>query len=284
MVTLPWWANLALIVAASLLGGTVARRAQRRHPGLDVSSALKRVRHLWLVPVPIVLSFGAHCLINERPDLWWALPAWFEARYLICLWITLIGAMVYLYAFAATLAFDTRHPERKALIVAVALTLAAVQVMIVRSQRPIAPDLKHTVDADGVVLQTSGVSCVAASSANMLRRRGIEVTERQMAEALGTTAMGTTAGAAVEMFAARGIACRKTQGAATALSSPAMLMIDHPLAGPESHAVTYVGRAGERFEIWDPLEGRRLFDEAALTAHWSGRAIECAWETEAPTP
>lgn len=282
MVTLPWWANLALMLGAGLAGRWMARLARRSHPDLDVQTALTRVRHLWAVPVVIAVAFGAHFYLNERPDLWWALPPWIEARYLVALWITLIGSMVYLYAFAATVAFDTTHPERKTLIVAVVLTLLAVQVMVVRTQRAVAPDLKDTVDADGVVLQTSGVSCVAASSANMLRRQGQTATEREMAEVLGTTAMGTTAGAAIEMFAARGIDCRKTVGAVDLLHPPAMLMIDHPAAGPESHAVTYMGTRGGQVEIWDPLDGKRLLAPKALQAIWSGRAIDCDWPNAQP--
>lgn len=276
MITLAWWANLALMALAGLLGWRVARRARRSHPDLDVSTALSHVRHLWAIPLLIVAAFGAHFVLNERPDLWWALPPWIETRYLLALWIVLLGSMVYLYAFAATVAFDTGHPERKTLMVAVVLTLAAVQVMVVRTQRAVAPDLEHTL-SDGVVMQTSGVSCVAASAANMLRRQGAAVTERQMAEALGTTAMGTTAGAAVEMFAERGIPCRKTIGPVTALTPPAMLMIDHPIAGPESHAVTYMSEADGQLEIWDPLEGKRQMTAAALTQIWSGRAIDCDW-------
>jgi hypothetical protein len=257
----------------------VAGITRRRHADLDVSNVLKRARHLWGVPLIIALAFGTHLYLNERPDLWWALPPWVEARYLLFLWICLIGTMVYLYAFGITLAFQTGHPERRTLVIAVVLILTAVQVMVVRTQRSVAPDLKHTVDADGVVLQTSGVSCVAASAANMLRQRGIDTTEKQMATALGTTAMGTTAGAAIEMFDARGEVCRKVQGkAASALRAPAMLMIDHPLAGPESHAVAYMGTVQGEVEIWDPLDGRRMLTPEALGAIWSGRAIECAWK------
>lgn len=278
MSTLPWWANIGLMLIAALLGRWMARRTRTRHADLDVNTALKHAKHLWAIPLLIAATFGAHLYLNERPDLWWALPPWLEARYLLFLWVTLLGSMVYLYAFAATVAFDTKHAERKTLVVAVVLTLAAVQVMVVRAQRSVVPDLKHTIDADGVVLQTSGVSCVAASAANMLRRQGQTVTEREMAEALGTTSMGTTAGAAIEMFTARSITCRKTMGAVTALTPPAMLMIDHPAAGPESHAVTYMGMVGDEAEIWDPLDGRRMLTPDALSAIWSGRAISCSWD------
>ncbi len=54
-----------------------------------------------------------------------------------------------------------------------------------------------------------------------------------------------------------------------------LLLVAHfVLNGPESHAVALMNHSG-RYEVWDPLDGRRLMSRAQLTAIWHGRAIVC---------
>ena len=55
---------------------------------------------------------------------------------------------------------------------------------------------------------------------------------------------------------------------------PAMLFVDHPQAGPESHVVAYFGSMGDTYEIWDPLDGRIHMDRERLITCWHGRALE----------
>jgi hypothetical protein len=55
---------------------------------------------------------------------------------------------------------------------------------------------------------------------------------------------------------------------------PALLFVDHPATGPESHAVGYMGNVGVKAEIWDPLSGKVLMGAEELRKIWHGRAIE----------
>jgi hypothetical protein len=54
----------------------------------------------------------------------------------------------------------------------------------------------------------------------------------------------------------------------------AMLFIDHPTAGPESHAVARFAHAGT-VEVWDPLTGSPI-SAPSLARNWHGRAVICA--------
>jgi hypothetical protein len=62
------------------------------------------------------------------------------------------------------------------------------------------------------------------------------------------------------------------------LKVPAMIFIDHPSAGEESHAVAYMGNHLDSAEIWDPLEGKRFVTSQQLKKIWHGRGIEFCLE------
>ena len=160
------------------------------------------------------------------------------------------------------------------------LLVAAVQVAQWLYTRPVAPLLKHKQTSYGVILQSSGVSCAAASAANIARRHGRPATEKQMAAALGTTTLaGTSASQVIYGMRAVGFACRRVKVAGadpSRLKLPAMLFVDHPLVGPEGHAVALMALDQGQAEVWDPLWGRRLFSPAQLRHSWHGMAIECA--------
>jgi hypothetical protein len=53
-----------------------------------------------------------------------------------------------------------------------------------------------------------------------------------------------------------------------------MIFVDHPVTGPESHAMAYAGYKNDKAEILDPLIGRKFLTETQLKHVWRGRGIE----------
>ena len=126
-------------------------------------------------------------------------------------------------------------------------------------------------------MQTSDVSCAAASAANIGRLFGMEKTEREMAEILGTTWAGTTAAQIIYRMQRIGFDCRMVEipdRDPEKVSTPAMFFVGHPMAGPESHVVAYMGFYENRAEIWDPLQGKISMTKNDLSRIWEGRGIE----------
>ncbi len=273
MIPLPWWLNVALLLGGAGIGWLGGRALARR--GATVQTATRRAPWLYVAPVLLGTLLLAHFVLNGRADLWWLLPPWLEARYFLVLWTALLLVCASLFALVAAVAFAEAHPQRRQLVVAALLVLTALEVPLVGGQRPIWPLLREQL-SEGVVLQTSGVSCVAASSANLLRLAGHEATERELARRLYTSsAFGTTAGRALEVLRDAGLPCVKVeQPDPDRLALPAMLMVDHAAAGQESHAVV-LAHAADHYEIWDPLDGKRLLTRDELRAIWHGRALAC---------
>ena len=134
---------------------------------------------------------------------------------------------------------------------------------------------------------------MAACVANVATLDGQKLTEKEAAELLGTSASGTSNGGIRYTLRQLGIPVHSPPRSTEPhdLSPPAIVSIDHPATGPESHAVLLNaihtmasdGSASQteqfgdnvRLEIWDPLVGIRMLSIPEFQAVWHGAAFEC---------
>jgi ABC-type bacteriocin/lantibiotic exporter with double-glycine peptidase domain len=135
-------------------------------------------------------------------------------------------------------------------------------------------------ESDGIVLQSNSSTCAAAASANIARHFGIDATEARMVKLLHTTWAGTSPAQMVYGFRALGLDAKKVQYRDRDLAKvnpPAILLVDVGIE-PDAHAVAYMGRKGDLFEIWDPGSGRSELPLGTIQQRWRGRAIEVRLE------
>lgn len=275
MRTLTPWIALAVALLAGLAGGMFTRRRHRADATFSLATALRRAPGLWLLGAVAPALLLGHFALQSAPGVWWSLPPLVERHYLLGIWSLLMAASGGLFGAVVGLAFAERHAERWKAVLASTLTLAALEVPAYKNSRPVAPSLSEHIADDGVVLQTSEVTCAAASAANLLRLAGHAATERSVAEAFDITTFGATTADITLGFASMGIPCDRVEVSLDALRCPAMLFVDVGEAGAENHAVLAVRREADRVEIWDPLDGRRWSTAADLERIWRGRALLC---------
>jgi hypothetical protein len=265
-----------LAFTGSTLGGIAAARAMvRRFPEVTVASALRRAQYLnALVPLAacllvVEITFVAHGSVAWRAPL--VIAYYFDAL----IQTTVLGILGFGFSLAITLAFRERHAKRMQLTLVGVLTLASVCSAQWNWSRPIVGQLGDS-RRHGVVLQTHGASCGAATAANLLRLHGMRASEAQMAETLETTVRGTSTAQFVYGLRKLGLSCRRYEvpGDLAHLPPGTILYVDE-VSGPESHAVLYARPEGDRFVVLNPLVGRELYDQAALLSIWHGRGIEC---------
>ncbi|NQZ66627.1 MAG: hypothetical protein HRT89_01030 [Lentisphaeria bacterium] len=132
---------------------------------------------------------------------------------------------------------------------------------------------------EGVVLQTTGSTCAAATLANILSLYGHDKREREMALELHTKIIGTTNGQMRYLLSRYNIRWRDINKRSLSLADiqcPAILNVDHPVVGKESHAVAYMKMLREgSYEIWDPLSGLEVWSAKTVAEVWHGTGIEC---------
>jgi hypothetical protein len=141
----------------------------------------------------ILIDVTSYFLFGLSSEIAWNMPLILEYHQVRLIWGINLSMMVFIFASAATLAILTRHQKRGRLLFSVILIVIGIEVLFWRWTRPIAPSLEARVSPDGVILQTSGSSCVAAACANIASLYGVKTTEKEMDKILGTTLLGTRA-------------------------------------------------------------------------------------------
>jgi ABC-type bacteriocin/lantibiotic exporter with double-glycine peptidase domain len=142
---------------------------------------------------------------------------------------------------------------------------------------PVAPELVERV-SDGIVMQMSGASRAAASAANLVRAYGIERTEREIAELLGTTKFGTSPAQVMEGLGKLAFSCAKAVHAdldPRRVRVPAVLLLPPGAGSNAGHAVLLAGLDGDDVLVLDPLAGRQRLTRVELGRRWKGHAVEC---------
>lgn len=269
---------LLVIVIAGVLGAHEFRRAVRRNPDIGITDIHKNLRYV--IPASLVAVGLVIILIASEmyAPLAWRLPIWFEFHHHLIVWGIIFGLVVFLFVLGVAASFHSSHQRRWTLLISGLFLVGALLHMNLRIYSSIAPSLKSRVDSRGTVLQTTGISCAAATGANMARHYGIQISEREMAELLRTNMLGTSVAQIIHGMKRLGISCRKVEVRdrdPLALRPPAMLFVDHPAVGSESHVVVFWGVTKEGYRVCDPAYGELILTQERIRAMWPGRALEC---------
>jgi hypothetical protein len=123
---------------------------------------------------------------------------------------------------------------------------------------------------DGVIMQSTGATCVAATGANIACRLGVTVTEAEMIDRMGTTVRGTSVAQAIRGMAELGLGNhRVTADRLQDVHPPAMLYEAY-----QPHVVALMGWKDGKAEIWDPSRGKRLLTPELVDKFWAHHAME----------
>ncbi|MEM7262241.1 MAG: cysteine peptidase family C39 domain-containing protein [Planctomycetota bacterium] len=265
----------SLLVAAvgAVIGWRLGVSAGERD-GVTLENVQRRVA--WIAPSAlsyIAVLLGCLAVLLPRVSIEWV-PALLLVTVEDALWIVSLAALTVFLAFAATLSRRTEHERKDMLSVLAPVVPLILLWFIAQSNIPIYDRLKHR-EKEGVLLQSSSSSCAAATLANLLRTPERPLTEREVAQQLGTTRRGTSIPHIVLGLDHYGQEHRvSTRRTIDALTTPAILFVDHPVTGKESHAVALVDRREEAFVIWDPLIGETVLSEDDLRRLWHGYVVE----------
>ncbi|MDG1895770.1 MAG: cysteine peptidase family C39 domain-containing protein [Fuerstiella sp.] len=279
------WILILFIVSCSL--GTFAgvdryrrtegQRALDTHESSDVQRLLQsRSLHVVLVLGGLfLLPFAAACLCDEfcqqlsielqhsaEPIVW-------------LLGIPMFGAFA---GWFTSFAIVSRDPQAGFLFRAMALMSAVLLLTGVKANAEVAKTLWDRSTADGIVLQTSHFSCVAATVANAARLCGKDVSEKEAAQLMRTTRSGTNmAGVRYGLWQLKieHQILSRSHNQISRINFPSVLFVDHPSAGHESHALLYRQPKGDMFELWEPMDGPLVMTEEQIVTFWYGRGVEC---------
>ncbi len=276
MLALPYALTGLVLAVAIVCGILYGRRLHRRGVSLD---AKLRVRELPLIPVTILAFVAVVVGANQlaaRPELAWRLPLAIEYCFRPIFWTLKLFFIAFPMAAISRLAYLNRHRARHLILAFSIAAIAAVEIQLRLAHRPYLGEVFDKRTPAGIILQSTDATCAAASSANVARAFGLDVSEADLIRILNTTWEGTSPAQVVYGMRSLGLDARKTSSARRDLSDitpPAVLFVDFANL-PDGHAVAYMKREGEEFEIWDPTGGRRLSTVGQVRDIWRGHAVE----------
>jgi Peptidase C39 family len=269
--------DIVVAVIAAGLGFWYGRRLLARGMRFDATANAKQFP--LIAGLGLVFVFGNTIVlwVLQHPAFSWYLPLPVDYYCVPIGWAADAALAAFLFMAVATLA-GSRRRVTAVVLVAAGLVVVASGEHILRHNPYFTPvELgPPNITADGVILQTTASTCGAASCANIARHYGIESSEREMVELLGTTEHGTTDAQMVYGMRSLGFQCvkRRVPDADFAqLRGPAILLVPFG-TDPLGHAVAYMGTDGDKAEIWNPQGGKRLVTREQLRGTWQGHAIE----------
>ena len=215
---------------------------------------------------------GIHLLLNiSKP---WNLPAWVEKSQVY--W--LLGSFSGMAGWLCTL---SRQLSRKSIFWGLLGFASWVGILLNVFVYQSYPTLGQQIAGDGAILQTSHFSCAPASGANIAKLYNLKITERKMAQLMHTRHTGTTSSEIVEGLRSIGLVASRFETSPNVypIPTPAILIVDHPKAGKESHAIAALSylQGGQTLIIVDPLQGTRMIKKQELAKIWHGHGIQVSF-------
>ena len=233
-------------------------------------------RRAWLFGSASValLLFAIQYFLVARPESQWAMPFWLQMAYPMIHWALVLGCVGVISGLVLVHGTRTGGICRMGVPCIALLLLAGFNVTAWQNLCPDPPPLREPRhSSDGVILQSSGVTCAPAAAANISTSLGRPMTEAELVDRFGTKPDGTTPaqvaygmGRLGFLWVKRTVPDRRIE----ALTPPAMLFVS-----ADAHAVAFVGMTnGGLAVILDPLGGRKLWRPETLAEIWAGHAIE----------
>lgn len=275
MNEIPIWLSVLVVAAASLLGLLYGKRLHAQ--GFNISARIS-VKESPLIPIALLLFVAVHVATSTllgNPQIGWPLPVFVEYYLTATMWLLKLAFVTFGMGAVTVAGFLQRHASRWTLLALSVGAVATVEILARHSARPRLGEIEAR-ESNGAILQTNPSTCAAASAANIARYFGLAASEAEMVKMLHTTWAGTSPAQIVYGFRALGLEARKVQYPDRDLAKvvpPAVLLVDVGTE-PDAHAVAYMGRIGELFEIWDPSSGRSTVPLSTIQERWRGRAIE----------
>lgn len=254
---------LAVIVAQVGAFGWGFKRADRsKTSSYRVPSELRKPLLVILLFAFIILAMQLDERVAQR------LPMLLQGFGALIFCLLVVGIAGFICGHICFVANYTKDGGRlRKIIVVQSMSLAAGLATQTGIYRTLEPNEKG-----GVVLQSTGVTCAAASLANVARIHHVTMSERDAAYWLRTTLIGTHPGNMRYALHHLKFDFETLGGRYSDLAqvpTPAILYVDHPI-GREAHAIVFKSHRDGQFIIVDPLVGERTLTAQQIHSIWRG--------------
>ena len=270
---------ILVTLICTFVAGLLRSRNLLKSPDISLANAHRYLPELLVLVPAVICGIAAMIVVRSHYQLLWYLPIWLDLISMHLIWLLSGCVFAYVFTIGLTVGMQAKHPERYKLATATVLLGVTIGGMHIYWNLPIYASLADNRKPGGYVMQTSSSSCAAASAANVSAFFGKAITEKEIAKLAGTTILGTSPGQIVYALKATGITAEKKTLSIKHLSSlrqPAILFIDYPGLGPDSHAVALLPTGTSKIKIIDPLSGSYDMLAERFPWKWRGHLLDCS--------
>jgi hypothetical protein len=277
MDPLPLWMDAFFVLPGLLAGYRYGSKLFQRGVRLSAPDAVRSARWIVILGFAFIATNIAFAIIRENRTLSWWFPISLDYYSVPIFWSFNMFAVAFCFSGVTSMAMHERK-RLWPLVAALGIFIVPASEYVFRNSPAFWPiELGPAkISMDGVILQSSGSSCVPAACANIARKLGVQTTEAELFALMHTSDAGTTNAQAIYGMRALGIKGTKRlihDRDPHALHTPAMLVVDM-IGLPEVHAVAYMSANGDTFEIHDPRSGLLKMSLGELQKIWQGKAVE----------
>ena len=274
MTSIGFLAEFAAVLLFAALGVAIAKRDFRRHPNRKPGQPANLRWYLCLgVPILLLLPI-LNIWLTGHPTSVWGMPAWLQIHYFPIYWGLICAVLGYGFGFCCSAKFLARAHGRWPLLIVAIFTISTIEgyAWWKTGTSGSSPAAAPRITPDGVILQSTGATCVPASAANIAQILGVQTSEAEMARLCCTTSDGTYPAQALAALRQIGISGRKVSNSERdilAIKPPAILFFLD-----DTHAVVFVGLTNGMAEIWNPSIGKTRLSPSRIHDLWTGHAFE----------
>jgi len=271
-----FYISLIVILIFFFTGLYLGKISFKQSPDINLSNAHIKSKIFSYSIVLLGIIFGCLVVLLKNDNLLELMPLGFQRFSTLYAWSVFASIITLSSGFIITIAIKTRYPKQKYIPSLILLNLMFF-ILFFRINQPIYDIVSTNSYKNGGVLQSTNYSCTSASVATISYMYGKKVTEKEVAKLSNLSKFGATSGELRYTLNKLGFRYKTivdTKQKLKTLTPLAIIYIDYPNLGKESHTVVYLGYKDGIYHIWDPLKGYRDIPQKQMDSIWHGNGIE----------
>jgi len=271
-----FWLSFLATIVLFLLGISIGRKTHLYHPSANLENAHTKSKIFIFIILVIFISFLSMVILVRNDTILETTPLLFQKFSTLFMWTFFAMLVTFTSGYIGAIALFIKKPIMS-YIPSLLLLNTLFFILFFRINQPIYTLVSSTPPKNNGFLQSTNYSCTSASIATIALQYNKKIDEKYIAYISGLSKFGATS--AQIRYTLNKLHLNYTTLINTALKlnkiePPAIIYIDHPSLGVESHAVAYLDYNYTSYKVWDPLQGTRVILKSEMNHIWHGNGIK----------
>jgi len=271
-----FWISFLATIVFFLLGIVIGRRTHLCHPSTNLENAHTKSKIFIFIVLIIFISFLFMVMIVRNDTILETMPLLFQKFSTLLMWTFFAMLVTFTSGYIGAIALLIKKPFMS-YIPSLLLLNTLFYILFFRINQPIYTLVSSALPKNNGFLQSTNYSCTSASIATIALSYNKKIDEKYISYLSGLSKFGATSAQIRYTLNKLHLNYTTLTNIAHKLNKiepPAIIYIDHPSLGVESHAVAYLDYNDTSYKIWDPLQGAKVILKSKMNHIWHGNGIK----------